>query len=181
GKNALLAAASCALNLHTLTQFGSGMARVNVGVLKAGTAKNIVPSQARMEIETRGSNEELNQMLMSKVNNVIKGSAKTFDVEYEIMQAGGAPAYDSHDDEFINLVYEYLKDEFKIKLAPSLGGSEDVTYMMNRVEENGGKSIHFIFGSDLKAAHHNNKFDFDEDTLPMAFKALKQTIKLLNK
>lgn len=181
GKNALLAAASCALNLHTLTQFGSGMSRLNVGLLQAGSSRNVVPSKAIMQIETRGENEEINQMLGEKVEAVIKGSAHAFDVEYKILEAGGAPAYNSYDEEFVNQVYKHLKDDFNLDIARSLGGSEDITFMMNRVEELGGRSIHFMFGSDLKAAHHNNKFDFDEASLPIAFQALRKTIELLNK
>ncbi len=182
GKNALLAAASCALNLHTLTQFSTGMSRLNVGVLHAGSSRNIVPSKAMMQIETRGENEEVNEMLKEKVSHVIEGSAKAFDVKYKVVQAGGAPAYNTYDKEFADKVSEYLKGEgFNIDVARALGGSEDVTFMMNRVEENGGKALHFMFGSDLKAAHHNNKFDFDEDTLVMAFKALTKTVELLLK
>ena len=53
--------------------------------------------------------------------------------------------------------------------------------MMNEVENNGGKALYFIFGSNLKAAHHNNRFDFEEETLELAFNALKHTVKLLIK
>lgn len=181
GRNALLAAASCSLNLHTLTQFGSGMSRLNVGILNAGSSRNVVPDKAMMQIETRGENEEINEMLKEKVQAVIEGSATAFGVKYKVIEAGGAPAYNTYDKDFVELVSNHLKDEFKIDIARSLGGSEDVTYMMNRVEEKGGKSIHFMFGSDLAAAHHNNKFDFDEDSLPMAFEALSKTIELLVK
>lgn len=182
GKNALLAAASCALNLHTLTQFAAGMSRLNVGILQAGSSRNIVPSKAMMQIETRGENEKVNEMLKEKVKYVIEGSAKAFDVDYKILEAGGAPAYNTYDKEFVDMVSNHLKSEdFKIDVARSLGGSEDVTFMMNRVEEKGGKALHFMFGSDLTAAHHNNKFDFDEDTLVMAFKALTKTVELLMK
>ncbi|MDR7871078.1 MAG: amidohydrolase [Tissierellaceae bacterium] len=182
GKNALLAAASCALNLHTLTQFASGMTRLNVGVLNAGTGRNVVPANAMMQIETRGENEEVNEALRNKVYGVIEGSAKTFDVNYRIVEAGSAPAYNTYDKDFVDLVGSHLKEEgFKIDVARSLGGSEDVTYMMNEVENNGGKALHFMFGSDLKAAHHNSKFDFDEEALEMAFKAFRNTVKLLIK
>lgn len=182
GKNALLAAASCAINLHTLTQFGSGMSRLNVGILNAGTGRNIVPSHASMKIETRGENEEVNASLKEKVKNVIEGSAKTFDVEYKVVEAGGAPAYNKYDKEFIKEISEKLKKEgFNIVTGRSLGGSEDVSYMMNRVEENGGKSVHFGYGTNLAAGHHNDKFDFEEDALLMAFDALKSTIELLVK
>lgn len=180
GKNALLAAASCSLNLHTLTQFSSGTTRLNVGILNAGTARNIVPSKATMKIEIRGENADITQKLDEKVRNVVEGSAKAFDVEYEIIAEGEAPAYNTYDKEFVEIISKNLKQKgFNIDIARSLGGSEDVTYMMNRVEENGGKSIHFGFGSNLSGAHHNNKFDFEEETLDMAFDALCNTIKLL--
>lgn len=182
GKNALLAAASCALNLHTLTQFAAGMSRLNVGVLNAGTSRNIVPSKAMMQIETRGENEDVNEQLKVKVQNVIEGSAKTFDVDYKIVEAGGAPSYNKYDKEFVGQIADHLKPKgFNIDIARSLGGSEDVTYMMNRVEEKGGKSIHFGFGTELAAAHHNSKFDYEEESIEMAFNALKATVELLLK
>ena len=182
GRNALLAAASCALNLYTLTQFASGMTRLNVGVLNAGSGRNVVPGNAMMQIETRGENEAVNEALRKKVNRVIEGAAKSFDVEYRIVEAGSAPAYNTYDKEFVDFVSSHLKNEgFNIDVDRSLGGSEDVTYMMNEVENNGGKALYFIFGSNLKAAHHNNRFDFEEETLELAFNALKHTVKLLIK
>lgn len=182
GKNALLAAASCALNLHTLTQFASGMTRLNVGTLNAGSGRNVVPANAMMQIETRGENEEVNEALRKKVDKVIEGTAKTFDVEYRVIEAGSAPAYNTYDKEFVDKVSTHLKEDgFKIDIARSLGGSEDVTYMMNEVENNGGKALHFMFGTTLAAAHHNNKFDYEEETLEMAINALKKTVDLLLK
>lgn len=180
GKNALLAAASCALNLHTLTQFASGMTRLNVGVLNAGSGRNVVPANAMMQIETRGENEEVNAALRDKVEKVIEGSAKAFDVKYKIVEAGSAPAYNSYDKEFVGQVGAYLEEnDFKTDVARTLGGSEDVTYMMNEVENNGGKAIHFMFGTTLAAAHHNSKFDYEEDSLELAVNALKKTVELL--
>lgn len=180
GKNALLAACSCALNLHTLTQFGSGMSRLNVGVLKAGTARNIVPHKAFMEIETRGENEDVNGLLLQKVHHVIEGSAKSFDVMYNIVEAGGAPAYNNFDEYFIDTLAEVLKKKgIKVTTGKSLGASEDITYMMNEVERNGGKSVYLMFGTKLAAPHHNNRFDFDESVLNLAYKSYLEIIRSL--
>lgn len=181
GRNALLAAASCALNLHTLPQFGAGMARINVGVLRAGSSRNIIPNKAMMQIETRGENEEVNEMLKEKVRFVIEGSARTFDVDYHVELAGGAPAYTLKDPAFIQEVSGYLAQKgFQMDLSQTLGGSEDVTYMMNEVESNGGKTLHFIFGTEIKAPHHHHKFDFDESVLDFATQALIDTALYLN-
>lgn len=180
GKNALLAAANCAINLHTLPQFGLGMSRLNVGFLQSGTSRNIVPNKAIMQIETRGENEEINELLKVKVANVIEGAAKTFDVKYKSVLAGGAPAYNSYDKEFVEKLDTHLKNEgFNTAIGRSLGGSEDASYMMNEVESNGGKAMYFLFGTDLAAPHHNNKFDFDEEILMTAYKAFTSSIELL--
>ena len=182
GKNALLAATTCALNLHTLPQFGAGMSRLNVGTLVAGSGRNVVASKARLQIETRGENEEVNELLMEKVMRVIEGSALAYGVEYRIEIVGGAPSYPSYDEEFINQIRTYLEnDEFNIIVGANLGGSEDVTYMMNEVEKNGGKTVFYLFGTNLKAGHHNNKFDFGEDVLSMAYRTYIETILMLNK
>ncbi len=182
GKNALLAAASCALNLHTLPQFGLGMSRLNVGFLQAGTSRNIVPNKALMQIETRGENEEINELLKIKVANVIEGAAKSFDVKYKTVLAGGAPAYNSYNKEFVEELQIHLKEKgFNTAVGRSLGGSEDASYMMNEVEANGGKAMYFLYGTDLAAPHHNNKFDYDESILMTAYKALTSSLELLMK
>lgn len=176
GKNALLAAASCTLNLHTLTQFSKGMSRLNVGVLKAGTARNIVPHKAEMQIETRGENEEVNKLLLAKVQNVIEGSSKAFDVKYKVVHVGEAPSYKEYDKDFVESLAKNLNIEgCRITIGKSLGGSEDVTYMMNEVEKNGGKSIYFMFGTKLAAPHHSNKFDFGESVLKLAYDVYMQS------
>lgn len=180
GRNALLAAANCALNLHTLTQSGGGMSRLNVGVLKAGNARNIVPHKAEMQIETRGENEEVNEFLLTRVQNVIEGSAKSFDVKYKVVSVGDAPSYNEFNKDFVERLAKNLNIEgCKVTIGKPFGGSEDITYMMNEVEKNGGKSVYFMFGTKLSAPHHNNKFDFDENVLKLAYDAYMQSINAL--
>lgn len=78
GKNALIAAASATMALHSLTQFSTGMGRLNVGVLKAGSSRNIVASQALMQIETRGESQEINDQILARTYQVIEGTAQVF-------------------------------------------------------------------------------------------------------
>mgnify|MGYP000355629967 FL=1 len=46
GRNALLAAALATLGMQTQVQDGRGMGRCNVGLLTAGTGRNVIPAQA---------------------------------------------------------------------------------------------------------------------------------------
>ncbi len=181
GKNALLAAASCSLNLYSLTQFGSGMSRLNVGLLEAGTSRNIVANRAYMQIETRGENEEVNEMLAKKVSQVIEGAAHSFDVDYRVELVGSAPAYSPSDKLFSQEISEFLNSTgYQVDTSQRLGGSEDISYMFKEVEDGGGKALHFTFGTEISAPHHHYRFDFDEEVLSFARDALISTVQYLN-
>lgn len=183
GRNAILAAASATLNLHTLTQFSKGMSRLNVGVFQGGTSRNIIADKAYIQIETRGEKEEINEMLKARALQVIEGSAIQYDVKYKVSEAGEAPSLKNPDPEFYDEINEMLKSKgYNTTMKGNIGGSEDVAFFMNAVTDKGGKAIHFLFGSDLNAGHHNDKFDIDEDVMPVAYQVLIDTVEyLLNK
>ncbi|MDP0699519.1 peptidase M20, partial [Klebsiella pneumoniae] len=51
-------------------------------------------------------------------------------------------------------------------------GSEDATYFMERTKALGGQATYMIFGTELSAGHHNERFYFDEDVMRVADKTL---------
>ena len=61
------------------------------------------------------------------------------------------------------------------------GGSEDFTYMMERVQQRGGQATSIGVGADLGGwGHHTAEFDFDERALGLAMRLLAQlTVDLL--
>ena len=109
GKNALLAAASCILNLHSQVQFGKGVGRLNVGILHGGTGKNVIADKAVLQLETRGDTNEINDRIMDMVCRVVEGTAISYNVEYNIKIVGSARAYNSKDDAFSRKVIEISK------------------------------------------------------------------------
>lgn len=178
GKNALLAAATAALNIHTLCQRGDGVGRVNVGVLNAGTGRNLVPDNAYMKIETRGETTEINKDIANKTKEIVKASALMYGLDYGIQIMGGAEKAHS-DDELSHIVESQAKLVPEVKevvFHGSLQGSEDMTYMMNRVQEKGGKASYLLFGTERTADHHNSKFDFNEAVLKIAVKTYSNTL-----
>lgn len=44
--------------------------------------------------------------------------------------------------------------------------------MMERVKSRGGQASYVIFGTELSAGHHNEKFDFNEQVMAVAVKTL---------
>ncbi|GAA0717858.1 p-aminobenzoyl-glutamate hydrolase subunit AbgA [Clostridium malenominatum] len=183
GKNALLGAATATLNLHTLCQHKEGIGRINVGVLNGGTGRNVIPELAEMKIETRGENNNINNYITERAIEIIKASAIMYDLECEIKIVGGAESANSDTElsKIIEKVGRDLDDIKSIVEQAKLGGSEDVTYMMNKVQQNGGKAVYVIFGTTLAADHHNSSFDFDEGALKIAAKVYASTAFELNR
>jgi aminobenzoyl-glutamate utilization protein A len=52
---------------------------------------------------------------------------------------------------------------------------------MERVKELGGLATYCIVGSDLAAGHHNERFDFDEASMPAAVDVLYRSAVKLSK
>lgn len=47
--------------------------------------------------------------------------------------------------------------------------------MMARVQQHQGQASYVVFGTQLAAGHHNEKFDFDEQVLAIAVETLART------
>lgn len=180
GKNAVLAAASAILNLNSLTQHSKGASRLNVGVVSGGSGRNIIANLAKLVIELRGENEEIISYLNKGVDRIIKGSAIQYDVDYKIQKMGSAPALLPYDEDFKEDLTDYYKSKGYDTVPWSMSGSEDVAYFLNRVKTSGGKSIHIMLGSDLKAGHHNELFDINEDDLITGYDVLVDFVDYVN-
>ncbi len=170
GRNALLAAASTSLALHALPRHSAGDSRVNVGVLHAGEGRNIIPAKARLSFETRGVTTEINDFLMDEALRIITGQAMSFGVTYRVESMGGAPGATSSPALVarVSSIARKVPGITKITDVCEFGASDDVTYMMDRVHEQGGQATYMMFGANMAAPHHNGHFDFDEEVLPTA-------------
>jgi aminobenzoyl-glutamate utilization protein A len=174
GKNALLAAANAALNLHSIPRHSQGVSRVNVGVLQAGSGRNIIPGSAHLKVETRGETTEINRFIYHEAERIVKAAADMHGVEYEVALMGGAESSESCEKlfPFIRAQAEKVTGVHTVKDLSSMNGSEDATYMMEKVKSGGGVASYLIFGTTLAAGHHNEKFDIDERVMAITIKTL---------
>lgn len=167
GRNALLAAAHAVTQLHGISRHGEGMTRINVGVLKAGEGRNVIPTQATIQLEVRGENKAINQYMVEQVMQIAKGIAVSFDVEYKTEIMGEAVDM-INDPELVQLIEEIATAQPQIKQVQptyAFNASEDATILGRRVQDHGGKAIYFILGADRTAGHHEAEFDIDENQL----------------
>lgn len=169
GKNALLSAASCIMNLHSIPRNSDGGTRVNVGTVHAGTGRNVVPETATLEIEVRGATSELNRYMEIYARDIITGAALMHDTVVEIKEMGKAYSLEC-DDDFMNDIRHLCENKMpdlklsKRNLSP-LGGSDDFSYMMERVQAHGGKATYMKLLTPIHSSPHNDSFDFDEKVL----------------
>ncbi|MCR8631886.1 amidohydrolase [Paenibacillus radicis (ex Xue et al. 2023)] len=167
GRSALLAAAAASLHLNGISRHSGGATRINVGTLEAGSGRNIVADKALMKLETRGGTTELNHFVKNEAIRIIENVAIMYNVACEWEIVGEAPGAES-SPELIPVIRQAVEQMGSVKsFIPSmdLGGSEDIVYMMNRVQQQGGKASYLLFGSPLEDGHHQVGFDFDENVL----------------
>jgi aminobenzoyl-glutamate utilization protein A len=174
GKNALLAAATAVLNLYAISRHRDGSTRVNVGRLVAGTGRNVIPATAHLAVETRGATTELNEYMYERAVRVLASAAAMYDCELKIRAMGRAQSANSDPDLAARVEEVALAiGGFKVRPPEPVGGSEDITYMMERVQANGGLATNIGVGASLGGwGHHTAEFDFDERVLACATKLL---------
>jgi aminobenzoyl-glutamate utilization protein A len=169
GENALVAAANAVMNLYAITRNSDGPTRVNVGRMSAGSGRNVIAPNAHLAIETRGQTTELSEFMYEKAMRILEHSAKMHGCEVEIKAMGGAQSASSNQElaERVKIVAEKSKMFKLIDVSQGKGGgSEDYTYMMKRVQSNGGQATFMGLGADLGGwAHHTELFDIDEKAL----------------
>lgn len=66
GKNAILAACSATLAMHTACQDSRGASRINVGTIEGGSGRNVVPADALIRFETRGETADIQNLVLKK-------------------------------------------------------------------------------------------------------------------
>ncbi|HEX5565012.1 MAG TPA: amidohydrolase [Sporosarcina sp.] len=182
GKNALLAASTAVLGLYGIPRHAGGASRINVGVLEAGTGRNIIASEAYLQIETRGETSEVNDYMRAQALSVLHGAAAMHQTEVDIQIVGEAVS-STPSDELVNIISEVAASspyvDQVIPMSTQSAGSEDATYFMERVKDRGGLATYTIVGTELAAGHHHERFDYKEDVLLHGVDLLFRTAKVL--
>ena len=167
GRSALLAACQIAMGLHTLAQSSRPGMRVNVGLLNAGTAVNIVPEEATLTFEMRAQETEDLDALESRCRNFVEATARAHGVDCSLAPGGGADGFSNpagiadwatRVNAATGAFGSVLPDMF-------FGASEDAATLARRVAARGGQGGIFVLGADLADDHHTPNFDFDESAL----------------
>ncbi len=167
GRNAVQAMATAVGNLYGIERHSDGPSRINAGRVGGGTATNIIPDEAFIHGEARGATTEIRDYIFSRAEDVFEGAAISHDCSVDVLVEGDAPSAES-DAELIDIVQDAAQSHPDVERATrrgEIGGSEDATFLMQRVQQNGGLATYLAVGTDHPGGHHTSTFDVDETSL----------------
>ncbi len=182
GRNAMMAACTAALQVMGIARHGQGDTSVNVGTLHAGEGRNVVPSTAKIEMEVRGSNDEINAYMQESAERMIAGAAASYGVDYKIDIVGKAVDIQS-DDELCDMIEGFAQTTDGVNRVFNINGctgSEDFSLLMKKVQSHGGKAVFFYYGCNHKGHHRANFCIQDTESLPVGLEIYAKMVDHLN-
>ncbi len=167
GRNALLAGAAATLGLYGISRHAAGSTLVNVGKMTAGSGRNIIADRCDLMIEVRGDTEAALQYMESRAQELLAGAAAMHGCTVATMVMGRSAGITQSPAAVARVAQVAAQTEGVSKVVPgwSIGGGDDATFMMRRVQERGGQAAYFLLGSDIANVHHAVDFDIDEACL----------------
>lgn len=162
-------AAHAAVGLSGIARHSQGISRVNVGVIRGGSNSNVVADEAMISMEVRGETDEINQYMDRRAKEICQAAAMMEECSCEMRLMGRAPSQVSSPElieRISNLVRNHLP-QYQVSSNPNAKnwGSEDIGFMMNRVQEQGGQAVYMRTMTKMASPQHTVRFDVDEDVL----------------
>ncbi|AGB38383.1 amidohydrolase [Natronococcus occultus] len=178
GGNAMQAAATAIQNAYAIPRHSDGQTRVNVGRIEGGTASNVIAEEITIDAEVRGETTGLMEYMRTELERVCYAAAEMHDCDVTPRVVSESPRADSHPAlrELVGSVARDVDGVDRVIPSTEFGVSEDVTYLMNRVQDNGGLTSYLLVGTDHPTNHHTPTFDIDERSLEIGTGVLSATI-----
>ncbi|MFC6718184.1 amidohydrolase [Natrialbaceae archaeon GCM10025810] len=178
GANAMQALGTLIQNAYAIPRHADGMTRVNVGRAEAGTSSNVIAERAHVEAEARGETTELMEYVKSRFRRAARGAADIHGCTADVEVVSESPRADS-DPELVDVIAEVaggVDGVERVVPTADFGASEDATFLMERVQEEGGLASYLIVGTDHPTSHHTRTFDVDERSLEIGLGVLTESI-----
>jgi aminobenzoyl-glutamate utilization protein A len=165
-------------NLYAIPRHEDGPTRINAGRVGGGTASNIIPEEAFIHGEVRGETTAIRDHAYRRAEQVFEGAAISHDCTVDVEIEGEAPSAESDAElsEFVRDAANAHPDVERATRRGSIGGSEDATFLMRRVQANGGLATFVCIGTDHPGGHHTSTFDVDEDSLKPGVDVLTEAV-----
>jgi len=173
----IVASAELILALQTLVSRESPPlepAVLTIGSIHGGTAPNIIPSRVELQGTLRAFSPELRSHLLSRIDEVISGLARTFRVEFRLTMTDACPACinDPEMAELVRRTAARVLGADMVRDSQQTLGADDMSLFLNEVPG----CYFFVGGANaergLASPHHSPTFDFDERALDIGVQVL---------
>jgi len=172
GQDPIVAAASIVMALQTIVSRNvpaTETAVVTVGMLHAGTANNVIPETASLELTVRALDREVRELLEKRIRSLVQRQAESFDVVADIDYRPITRVVVNTEKEtaFARRVLCGLVGAANVIDMPTgLLGSEDFSWMLERVP-----GCYLLLGNGIVQQGgcmiHNPGYDFNDAALPL--------------
>jgi aminobenzoyl-glutamate utilization protein A len=182
GRNALQAAAAAMQNLYAIPRHADGPTRINVGRVSSPNAQNVIAEDVELRVEVRGTTADLKDYMLTHARRMVDAAADMHDVDVETSLYGKTTSFVC-DDEMVDAVAgaaRGVEGVTNVVERQEFGGSEDASYLIERVQERGGTATYVGIGASNVAGHHTAEFDIDEDSLAIGVDVVAETVRSLS-
>lgn len=147
---------------------------ISIGSFEAKNAPNVIADSATLSGTVRTFKEDTREFIEKEIEQIIKGTCLTGNVEYEYTYQKGYPALDNPKAE-MDFIVDIAKNVPGVtavnECVPHMGG-EDFAYYLQKV-----KGAFFFTGGqnpewEETYPHHHPKFNIDEKGMLIAAKVL---------
>jgi len=132
-----------------------------------------------MRVEVRGRTADLNEYMLGEAERVLEHAAGMHDVDVSTSLYGKTTTFDA-DDEVVEVVADAAESATaveEVRERKDFGGSEDASYLIRRVQEEGGRATYVGIGASNPAGHHTAYFDIDELALEIGVEVVADAIR----
>lgn len=151
---------------------------VTVGSIEGGDAFNVIPEKVEMSGTIRTYDPEVRETVLRRVREVVEGVAAACGTEVELEFSYLTPALvnDPQVSKVVRSVAETVVGPENVSADDRTMGSEDASFFLQEAP-----GCYFFLGAanaerGLTAPHHNPRFDFDEDALPLGVAVMAKSI-----
>lgn len=153
---------------------------ITIGVIKGGTATNIIPDNAVIEATVRGLNPEAMKKLKSSIERRCQGIATANDCKLDFHWEWGYPAT-INDPAMADYVAKIAKQTlgataFIPAATPSMGG-EDFAYYLQQVPGCFFLTGTCPVGQECYPSLHNDHYDFTDEALKVGMRVLVELVR----
>lgn len=136
---------------------------ITVGAFHAGSACNVIPDEAVLEVSLRATDPTVRDRLCRRFEGIAHAQAASFGAEARIDWQVGYPVT-MNDAASVELAAAVVRDTFGDDAFEPLDrpmmGSEDFAFMLEKV-----KGAYLFLGNGDSAGLHSSRYDFDDALL----------------